>query len=627
VHVARTVLAAFGWRGLLRRGRYLAMKRSGWLRHCTASRPSFDDAPAAAWPHRFDLERVRRDYGQAGLLDSSRQTAVAAADELLAGSWLCYGGLRANVGWPPAWTTNPVTGAEYLPVHWTALSDDEPSRGDIKDVWELSRFGCTTVLARAYLLTDDDRYPEAWWSLVENWAEANPPYRGPNWMCAQEASLRAMAWCFGLSTFADHRSTTAGRRQLLERMLGATTERVQPTLCYGLSQRNNHAISELSFLLTVAAPRRARIERLLTEALDDQFLADGSYTQQSLVYHRLAVHTLAWLLTCGALSPAVAAAVRLRLAASKAFLARCCDPVSGGLMSYGANDGSSLLTIGSADPLDGCSTLAMLGEPVGAPVHEAALWMRVDAGAPPPAVSDTTYVTLRGNRSALLTRIGTTPGRRPGDDDQQAVELFIDGDRVLLDPGTFRYSGTGRWRNPFVGIDTHCGVTAPKASPRPALGRFLRSPMPRATVTHQCSQGNADVIRSRRAEGRVELTRTVIRNGDRYAILDEVVGGPSTVRWNLAAMDEIRISDGHMRASGPARVEIDGQRVHIAERSADDPSSGWWSPTYGVLAPCVAVTVPLSAGGSTVLRAGPLDQPLLSDPDIFDVIGASGPHS
>ena len=43
---------------------------------------------------------------------------------------------------------------------------------DIKDVWELSRFGCTFVLARAFVLTEDPTYAQAWWTAVEDWLPA-----------------------------------------------------------------------------------------------------------------------------------------------------------------------------------------------------------------------------------------------------------------------------------------------------------------------------------------------------------------------------------------------------------------------------------------------------------------------
>src|SRR5205085_1083417 len=72
-----------------------------------------------------------------------------------------------------------------------------------------------------------------------------------------------------------------------------------------LSQRNNHAISESGFLWTASllvdgipgAERvRARATAALAEAVDDQFLPDGSYAQHSPTYERLAMHVLLWCL-------------------------------------------------------------------------------------------------------------------------------------------------------------------------------------------------------------------------------------------------------------------------------------------------------------------------------------------
>ena len=228
------ILRAFGVRGVVRRVGYTLRLRTGVFRLRLPSRTSFDRVEAVDWSYRFDLDRIRRDYASTGVGALVTQQVVAAADQLLAGRHTMYGGDAIEVGWPPRWLVNPTTGAEYPPVHWTAISDDDPERGDIKDVWELSRFGSTFLLARAFVLTGDDRYADAWWTAVESWAAANPPNSGPNWRCAQETSLRAIAWCFGLSVFGDHPSATAARRDLLARMLGASIERVRPTVGYAL---------------------------------------------------------------------------------------------------------------------------------------------------------------------------------------------------------------------------------------------------------------------------------------------------------------------------------------------------------------------------------------------------------
>lgn len=579
-------------------------------------RPSYDDEASVRWSFRIDPKQVRAHYERAGTFNAARVAARADAEHLLAGRWELFGGVATSPGWPPRWDEDPLTGARYPASHWSEIPDDDPAFGDIKDVWELSRFGCTFVLARAFVLTGDSKYAEAWWEAVEDWAAGNPPNRGVNWRCAQESSLRAIAWCFGWSVFAGDPSSTPDRTALLDRLLGATVRRVRPTLGYALSQRNNHAISELTYLLSLPGRRRPRrrAERLLREALDDQFFPDGSYVQQSLVYHRLAVQELSWLLVVGDRLPeSLRGQIRRCLARSADLLDRCTDPITGQLMNYGANDGSLLFPIGHDHPLDARPTLALLGRPShDGSADELAMWLSVDVGRE--AASGSTYTTMGSARTALLTRLGTI-ARRAGDGDQQAVELMIDGARVVLDPGTFRYNTPPPWRNPFVGSHVHSMATSTTGSVGPSIGRFLRAPVAPAEVVVRRSNEAADVVVSRRLEGDVELHRTIVRVDDRYAIVDEVRGGAATVRWNLTPMDLTEGSDGSIRGQGPANVALDrGDGARLQPRDPHDPGSGWWAPTYGVLEPCTVVEVDVAPDVPVMARFAPADrEPLTRD--------------
>ncbi len=63
---------------------------------------------------------------------------------------------------------------------------------DVRVLWELNRLGHFLTLARAYSLTNDERYAAEFFAQLRNWAAQNPYGRGPNWACAMEVALRAM---------------------------------------------------------------------------------------------------------------------------------------------------------------------------------------------------------------------------------------------------------------------------------------------------------------------------------------------------------------------------------------------------------------------------------------------------
>lgn len=589
----RLVLFAFGWRGIVRRASYLVRLRSGWLRRRLPVEETFDTSPRVAWLHRFDVGELRAAYQSLAdyphLVEAIKQEAAS----VLAGDLRLYGGAPRAVGWPPRWHVNPFTGNGYPRVHWTAISDDDAEHGDIKDVWEPSRLPFTFVLARAFVVSGDDRYVETWWQAIEDWARHNPPNLGANWRCGQESSLRAVALSFGLSVFGDHPATTGARRQAAERILGATAARVRPTVGYALSQRNNHAISELVCLLTLRAGSERRLHRLLIEVLDDQFYPDGSYGQQSFTYQRLAVQTLQWLLAVRTdLPPRVRMRVVDVLARSRDFLARCSDPVSGWLPNYGPNDGTLLFHLDAAHYRDFRPLLASLGATASRAVDaEPSLWLadpqvndrRTDAVEQP-----STYRTLRGPRSLVLTRIGT--GRhRAAHDDQQAVDVWIDGHNVIPDPGTYRYSAPEPWRNALTSAHVH---SLPMAIGEQAftLGRFLTGGMAAAELVHHSEQDGYEVLVARRRAGMGWLWRAIVRSADAYAVADVADGTDAVVRWNVAA--EVGTEVTH---AAPDKVEPTRSRN-------DDPRSGWVSPVYGYREPIEARLVSLTAGQATLTR-------------------------
>ncbi len=75
-------------------------------------------------------------------------------------------------------------------LHWSEIADFSAKVGDIKVVWEMSRFHWATVFARAWRISGDAHYLSAMQLWMEDWWRCNPPNTGPNWMCGQETSIR-----------------------------------------------------------------------------------------------------------------------------------------------------------------------------------------------------------------------------------------------------------------------------------------------------------------------------------------------------------------------------------------------------------------------------------------------------
>ncbi|MFI3246855.1 MAG: heparinase, partial [Ferrimonas sp.] len=107
-------------------------------------------------------------------------------------------------GWLPdlsvqniKWDRSVLTGCYFSEMNqpWFNLSDFNSDVGDIKGIWEASRFDWALGLAIDYLAGREAALDDLN-AAAKSWLDKNPPYLGPNWKCGQEASIRVMHLAF-----------------------------------------------------------------------------------------------------------------------------------------------------------------------------------------------------------------------------------------------------------------------------------------------------------------------------------------------------------------------------------------------------------------------------------------------
>ena len=233
--------------------------------------------------------------------------------------------------------------------------------------------------------------------------------------------------------------------------------------------------------------------------------------------------------------------------------------------------------------------LAALGCADVAGGRESAIWFslpEVDGRYTVEAEQSSNSVTLPGPGSLLLSRVGTE-ARRPGQADQLAVDLWIDGHHVVVDPGSYRCTAPLPWGNALTGIEAHAtllqvGETVAK------VGQFLRMTMPDGRVAScQMLAGDVEVVvGDRREAGLGRLRRSLVRVRDCYLVVDEALGVDAQVRWNLDVPAGLKF---RLLPSGSAATSTPVD---------SDPASVWVSPLYGLGVPCPATVVTLADGAA-----------------------------
>ena len=459
-----------------------------------APRFFFDSSDRAAFQPYF----ARWDRGGA--------TPSQEADDLLNGNFRYFRHTPVQAGWPPDWHRNPFTG-QTLPAdrHWSQI--DDFSQGDIKVIWDLSRFGFTYSLVRAYWRTGDERYPKRFWQLVEDWRLHNPPQWGANWKCGQETSFRLMAWCFGLYGFLDSPATTAKRVSMLAQIVAVSGGRIEANLRHALSQQNNHGVSEGMGLWTIgllfpefkdSARWREKGRAVLESLGKDLIYEDGTFAQHSANYQRLALHDYLWAMRLGTLNgQPFSQDLQDRVKQAGEFLYQVQDEVSGRLPCFGHNDGSLIL------PLDNCDYQDF--RPVIQAVHylttetrrcgdgpwdEGLLWLfgpqALQSATNSPAREDFQakqggFYTLRSESGFAFTHCPVYR-HRPAHADTLNMDIWWRGQNITLDAGSYSYNAAPPWDHPLARAIYHNAVTVDGADPMERAGRFLWLPWAKGTV-------------------------------------------------------------------------------------------------------------------------------------------------
>jgi hypothetical protein len=624
-------------------GLYQLQLRTGWLEHRTraataaaARGPSgkLCAIPLTNLPERQSLEETN---GPTGV----RRT-LAEADEIVARQVRLFGG-------------PPVPLVLRLPMdllHWSAYEKGQPvvQDGDIKWIWEAGRFGWAYTLGRAYRLCADERYPQTFWKYAEEFRQANPPYRGPHWLSAQEVALRLMALVFAGQVFAGSPHTTEQRLAYLAGWIAEHAARIPPSLAYARAQNNNHLLSEAAGLYTagLALPEHPQAGKWRSTGwkwfhtgLRSQIDGQGAYIQNSTNYQRLMLQLALWvnrLATQDAQAQMPEPSLR-RLATATSWLLALLDLASGRVPNLGPNDGAHILPLSSSPfedyrPTLQAAGLAFLGE---RPLEsgewdELALWLAPDPaqGKPTPvrrrAASAPHVLRHTGLTSWAYLRAARFSGR-PGHADQLHLDLWWRGQNLAIDPGTYLYNAPAPWDNSLALSAVHNTLTINNRDQMTPAGRFLFVDRAQAEVVEAETERLTARHDGYRRMGWVhQRMLRIIPQG--WLVIDRILPAtpgarPTTpvqarLQWLLPDWEwEMRGTCLCLRcAQGKVELEVtadsttesgaeppappDSLAVQIVRageliygNGEISPNQGWFSPTYGYKYPALSLGVTL----------------------------------
>jgi hypothetical protein len=252
--------------------------------------------------------------------EALRQALARDAGDILAGRWKAFGHLDLQVDDPPRWHRDYLAGKDFNTGECAFRLDHRAlPGGDIKLIWELSRWHALTRLAMAAHVLGHERAATKCLDWIEDWTRHNPPWRGWNWTSALEAGMRLIQFTWidallgapasGPARMGKETSAVPvagapvlgeGARNSIEARLAALRSAILPPHVWFTwryqsfgSSANNHLLGELAGLICAVArwPALARWAAPL-DALQScwerevlaQFAGDGGNREQALNY-------------------------------------------------------------------------------------------------------------------------------------------------------------------------------------------------------------------------------------------------------------------------------------------------------------------------------------------------------
>ena len=465
---------------------------------------------------------------------------------------------------PPDWLANPFTGQRVIAPErgWWQIPDFDPVVGDIKLIWELSRMDW--VLAFAQRARNGDEYALACLNdWLADWCICNPPYRGPNWKCGQEASIRVMHLAIAARILGQVEGTLPGLCDLVQLHL----QRIAPTVQYAMAQDNNHGTSEAAALFiggswmdalgVVEGARWARTGRRWLENRAARLIGpDGSFSQYSLNYHRVMLDTFCmtevWRRQLGL--PEFSARLRERMKAGTQWLHHMVNPLNGDGPNLGANDGARLLQLTDTVYRDYRPSvqlaMALFADqgayPEDGPWNHALHWLGVPVPQAPALqpgnrlADDGGFAMLRRGAAMIMLRYPRFRFR-PSQADTLHLDLWLEGKNLLRDAGSYSYNAEPHWLNYFGGTASHNTVQFDDRDQMPRLGRFLfgnwlktsfMEPLTEESQAMHFAAGYRDDHQSSHRR-RVSLSHAHLR------VVDELSGfsRKAVLRWRVAPGD------------------------------------------------------------------------------------------
>jgi len=614
------ILKNMGPRYLLFRIGYLLLQKSGLRK---LQYPRHIKMPFCISFGRWKIERPHFFFDSRNAItlprynDDEINTLKDECERIQQGVITFFSSTRYDLGTDYDWMTNPLSGYRYNPsVHWSRTNEFDSKNGDIKFVWEKSRFSYLWTIIRYDALSGSDSSPFVF-SEIQDWIDKNPLNYGPNYRCSQEISLRVMNWISALYFYTDSKILTEEFFATIMHSMYGQILHVEKNIAFSrIAVRNNHAVTESLMLYTAGVlfpwfPESKRWRKKGKQFLEEegryQIYADGTYLQHSFNYQRVVAQLYTWALSLAAINDdRFSDTLIARLVIMKEFMADFCDKKTGSMPNHGANDGALFFPLNRLDYSDYRGSINALARVVGAKdeypgdeFSEDGRWLGTSkvciAQSPLPFKAEEReaemlqinknassypiggYYLLRNDASVEIFIRCASYRNRPFHADNLHCDIKIGTSRLIRDSGTWIYNGPEKEVSWFSGSSAHNTVTIEQYNQMRRGSRFIWydwSDAISASITEDADDvvfcGTIEAFAHVKAGVKHSRTIRLSRSGFRVVVEDRVTG------WDGVIVQHWHPTENFSRM-GILISCCDGKDSPVVQ----EEKKGWNSPLYG----------------------------------------------
>lgn len=569
--------------------------------------------PVKTRPIEISLEEWKKKFAENFLLPPAEKIRGERYPDLLLeervkrifkGRFLYFSSLEFDLGKSYDWVTNPENGYKYpVTKHWSEIPDFSKESGDIKYVWEKSRF-CYIQDVMRYDFHFGKDSSQFVFEEICDWIEKNPVNRGPNWRCSQEISLRLFNWIYALHFYScSDNLTDSIFRKIITSVYNQWIHVVANINFSRIAVRNNHAITEtlcywvvpLIFPFFPESEKYIRKgKRYFEQEINYQIYEDGTFLQYSMNYHRVVVQLLTLYYSISKnYGINISGPVHEKAKKSFEFLFNSMELSSGKLPNYGANDGALFFRFSDCDYRDFRPQLNALYFAINEKhcfsdfhVREDVNWFfQETANDHGTSLSqkvitefrDSGYYIINEPGSKTFLRCGSHLNR-PSQADNLHLDLWAGSENILPDSGSYKYNTDIDLIKYFNGTEGHNTVM---------LGNFDQMLKGPRFIWYYWTESISSVIEEKEDrfifKGKIRCYSYINRN---ITHTREVVKYKGVMRWEVT--DEFEGSSGYSlnqlwhvnnQLKGKLQIKCSDLKKNNLE---PNKKKGWISSYYGL---------------------------------------------